>query len=215
MTERADRRTITRERGERRQTAREQAVLDAATRLLAVNPRASLQDVAAAAGISRTTLHRLYPSREALIEAIATVGIEKITAAFAAARLDEGTASEALTRLVEALVPLVHQFAFLVSETQIQESEGVRQRDRELQAQTERLFRRGQAEGAFRFDLPAAWLAHALSGLFLGAVEGVRQGDVAPRETARLILETFLAGAAGPHRQVIAPLSPTTERRTT
>jgi TetR/AcrR family transcriptional repressor of mexCD-oprJ operon len=208
-------RTIAKERHGRRPIAREQAVLDAAMQLLVVNPRASMQDVAAAAGISRTTLHRLYPSRDALIEAIALVAVEEITAAFAAARLEEDSAVEALRRLVEALVPLVYQFAFLVSETQIQESEGVRQRDRELQEETERLFRRGQAEGAFRFDLPAAWLAYALSGLFLGAVEGVRQGNVAPRETTRLILETFLAGVAtGPRRHVISSPTLTSERST-
>ncbi len=194
-------------------SARKQAVLNAATRLLAVNPRASMQDIAAAAGISRATLHRLYPSRDALIEAIALVAVDKITAAYAAARIKEGTVLEALERLVTALVPLVYQFAFLVSETQIQESEGVMERDRDLQREMEQFFRRGQAEGAFRFDLSPAWLPYALSGLFLGAAEAVRQGDVAPRETTRLILETFLGGAVANRREDAAsPLLNTTER---
>lgn len=187
---------------QRQQTrSRNEAVIEAATRLLAVNPRASMHEIAAASGVSRTTLHRLYPSREALIEAIGLVAADQITAAFVAARLDEGTVVAALERLIEAVVPLVHQFAFLISETQIQESSGMIERDRALQRQAEAFFRRGQAEGDFRFDLPAAWLAYALSGLLLGAAEGVRQGDVAPRETARLILEIFLRGAV-PERPV-------------
>jgi AcrR family transcriptional regulator len=153
--------------------ARQQAVLEPATRLLAVNPRASMQDIAAAAGISRATLHRLYPSRDALIEAIALVAVEKITAAYAAARMKEGTVLEALERLVTALVPLVYQFV----------------------------------------DLSPAWLPYALSGLFLGAAEAVRQGDVAPREAARLILQTFLGGVAAACREDAAsPLLNTIER---
>ncbi len=194
-------------------SARQQAVLEAATRLLAINPRASMQDIAAAAGISRATLHRLYPSRDELIEAIALVAVDKITAAYAAARMKEGTVLEALERLVTALVPLVYQFAFLVSETQIQESQGVMERDRDLQREMEQFFRRGQAEGAFRFDLSPAWLPYALSGLFLGAAEAVRQGDVAPRETTRLILETFLGGVAATRREdASSPLLNTIER---
>jgi TetR/AcrR family transcriptional repressor of mexCD-oprJ operon len=175
-----------------------------------------MQEIAAAAGVSRTTLHRLFPSRDALIEAIALLAVAKITAAYAEARLEEGAVLEALERLVTALVPLVYQFAFLVSEAQIQESEALMEDDRELQRLTEAFFRRGQAEGAFRFDLPAAWLPYALSGLFLGAAEAVQQGDVAPRETTRLIMETFLAGVAnGPHRQVISSPSMTSERMNT
>lgn len=177
-------------------SARKQAVLDAATRLLAVNPRASMQDIATAAGISRATLHRYFSSRDELIEALGLLAVDRITAAYAAARLDEGTVLEALERLVEALVPVVHQFAFLVSETQIRECEDVTKSDRELQVQTEHLMRRGQIEGTLRSDRPAAWLPYALSGLFLAAEEAVRMGDIAPREASQLVLDSFLHGAA-------------------
>jgi AcrR family transcriptional regulator len=199
-------------RRQRHTSSRNESVLEVATQLLAVNPRASMQVIAAAAGVSRTTLHRLYPSRDALIEAIGLDAADQITAAFAAARLDEGPAIAALQRLIEAVVPLVNQFAFLISETQIQESAGMVERDRALQQQAEAFFRRGQATGAFRFDLPAAWLAYALSGLLLGAAEGVRQGDIAPRETARLILETLLNGVASPPRETGSPPFPASER---
>ncbi len=175
-----------------------QVVLDTAARLLAVNPRASMQEIAVAAGISRATLHRLFPSREALIEAIGLSAIEKIGAAFAAARLDEGTAPEALARLIEAVIPSVHQFAFLLAEIQLEDDEALLAGDQALQEEVEQVLRRGQAEGSLRYDLPVAWLAYALSGLLLGAEEAERRGAIAPRDTARLVLETFLEGAAAP-----------------
>lgn len=180
-------------------SGKKQAVLDAATRLFTVNPRASTREVAAAAGISRATLHRLFPSRDALIEGLGRLALDRISEAYAAARLDEGTAREALQRLIEALVPIVHQFAYLVGEPQLQQNDAMMAGDRALQEETERLLRRGQAEGSLRVDLPVVWMAHTLAGLLLAAEEAVRLGDIAPREASRLILDSFLGGAASRH----------------
>lgn len=175
-----------------------QAVLDAATRLLAADPRASTQEIAAAAGISRTTLHRLFPSREALVEALGFLAIGRITEAFAAARLDEGPVPDALLRLIDAVMPAVHQFVFLIGEPEIEENDQLLAGDQMVQSQLEALLRRGQAEGSIRSDLPVPWQAYALSGLLLGAAEATRRGAIAPRETSRLILESFLGGASVP-----------------
>lgn len=177
-----------------------EAVLDAATHLLASNPRASTGEIAAAAGISRATLHRLFPSRDDLAEAMGLLAVDRIEAAFAAARLHEGPVPVALARLVEAVLPAVHQFAFLIGEAQIVTNARLLERDQLLQWEMERVLRRGQEEGSIRYDLPVAWLAYALSGLLLGAEEATRRGAIAPRDTARLIAQTFLQGAAVPEK---------------
>lgn len=175
-----------------------EAVLEAATRAYAHNPRASTREVAAAAGISRATLHRLFPSRDALIEELGLLAVIRINEAYAASRLEEGPALQALQRLVDTLMPVVHQFAYLAGEWQLQQSERLMAADRDLQGQTERLLRRGQEEGSLRSDLPIAWMAHSLGGLLLAAEEAVRMGYIAPRETARLVLHSFLGGALEP-----------------
>ncbi len=195
-------------------TADKLAVLDAASRLLALNPRASTQEIAAAAKISRMTLHRLFPSREALVEDLGQMAMERIGGAFAAARLDDGPFSDALERLVDLLIPYVHQFAFLVAEFQLKENESVVAGERVLQEQIERLLRRGQEEGALWADLPVPWLAHALGGLMLAADDAVRTGNVAPREIRRLVLETFLDGAANRRDRQRTGQSATAERMT-
>jgi hypothetical protein len=61
-----------------------------------------------------------------------------------------------------------------------------------------RLFRRGQAEGTLRADLPAAWLVHAYRGLLYGVAVAAQRGDIAPREAPRLVLSALLGGAARP-----------------
>ena len=45
-------------------------ILDAAERLLQQSPSATLADIAAAAGVARSTLHRRFANRDALIEAL-------------------------------------------------------------------------------------------------------------------------------------------------
>lgn len=102
----------------------------------------------------------------------------------------------------------MQQFAYLTGEWQLAQSERLIAADRHLQVETEQLLRRGQAEGVLRRDLPIAWMAHSLGGLFLAAEEAVRMGYIAPRETARLILESFLGGAIEPSaRGIVAHLA--------
>lgn len=172
------------------------AVLDAATRLLAVNPGASTREIAAAATISRASLHRLFPTRDALVEEIAVLAVEQLTAAIADARLTDGPAFEAIARLTDAVVPLMHQFAFLVTEMQIYQSERLRKEDRDLDEMFLQLFRRGQEEGALRQDLPAIWLVRVYDGLLYAVAVAAQQGDIAPRDASRLVLSTFVRGAA-------------------
>lgn len=174
------------------------AIVDAATRLLAVNPGASTQEIADVAGISRASLHRYFPTRDALVEEIAAIAVERLGAVMAAARLDEGPPLDAIARLTEAIAPIVHQFAFLASQAQLQTSETLRAEDRAVDMTLLQLFRRGQLEGALRADLPSAWLLHAYGWLLYATAVGTRQGDVAPREAARLVLSLFLDGATRP-----------------
>jgi TetR/AcrR family transcriptional repressor of mexCD-oprJ operon len=174
------------------------AIVDAATRLLAVNPGASTQEIAEAAGISRASLHRFFPTRDALVEEIAAVAVARVGAALTAACLDESSALEAIARLTETIVPIVHQFAFLATQTQLRRSETRHAEDRTVDLTLLQLFHRGQMEGALRTDLPVAWLLHAYGWLLYATAVATRQGDVAPREAARLALSQFVDGAARP-----------------
>ena len=62
--------------GASRSDAREnrERILEAASRLLAQSPAASLGDVAAAAGVSRSTLYRHFTGRKSLIAALGLGG---------------------------------------------------------------------------------------------------------------------------------------------
>ena len=87
-------------------------IVAVAARLLGENPAAGMADVAAAAGVSRATVYRHFPTREVLITAIHAQAFEHAEQALAACRLDEGTATEALRRLCAAWLDLAERYAF-------------------------------------------------------------------------------------------------------
>src|SRR4051812_39267931 len=77
-------------------------IVAVAARLLGEDPSAGMADVAAAADVSRATVYRHFPTREALIAAIQEQAFAASEQALEACRLDEGSAVEALRRPCEA-----------------------------------------------------------------------------------------------------------------
>jgi TetR/AcrR family transcriptional regulator, mexCD-oprJ operon repressor len=89
-----------------------QQMLEAAVRVLVENPAASMQ-VIAAAGVGRASLHRAFPARQDLLRALALDAAAAAEHAISAAAPEAGSAREALGRVVIALLPLGHRYAFL------------------------------------------------------------------------------------------------------
>ncbi|MFI6865849.1 TetR/AcrR family transcriptional regulator [Nocardia sp. NPDC050406] len=170
-------------------------VLRAAADLLTRKASATTEEVARAAGISRATLNRYFPGRDALVRALEEFGLFECEAALDAARLEEGAADQAVRRLVRALEPCVGLISFLYSESQLFEGEernpGWRRIDERLTA----LFRRGQESGAFRLDLSAVWLTEALYGLLTAGSWAVSEGRLARNDFSPMVVELLLGGA--------------------
>jgi AcrR family transcriptional regulator len=166
------------------------AILEAAANVLAAEgEQASMLEVAAAAGVGRATVYRYFPSRQALLDALADVALEHAGERLAAASLDRVPAAEAISRAVRALVGVGDYFVVL-------ERERVRPDPARLETQIAAPLRaaleRGQASGEIRDDVPASWLTEALLGLVVNIL-------VAPRvlgleDTIAAITSLFLEG---------------------
>ena len=172
-------------------------ILEAAARLLVVDRGASMERIAEAAGVGRTTLHRHFRNREALIRAIAMDAIEECEAAIERARLEEGSVRGATERLFDALIPVGERYHFLLAEAQLEDDPELKASEGRIDAPIRALIERGKQDGTFRAGVPSAWILHAVGALLFAAWEGVRDGDLAPRDTTRLVTETLLFGVAG------------------
>lgn len=154
------------ESGTRGRTRR--AILGAAASVLGRDYNAPLSDIADAAGVGRTTLHRYFPDRAALVEAAIQDSVEALQRSIADAALDQGSSVAAMRRLVAALVAVGDRLVFLFGDPRIFREYGVADApdspgppDDPVLA----LIRRGQAEGVFDPEVNAEWIQHVLWAL--------------------------------------------------
>lgn len=173
-------------------------ILDALERLAERGAAVNMAAIAAEAGVSRPTLYAHYRTLAEVVEAAAERVVGASAAAFEAARPQEGPADEALERMLEASwgrLAGIQGLTRLASEHLPPGS--VHRSHHALMAPLEALITRGQRDGVFRADLPAAWLRTLYFQLVHGAEEhaatyGVSRADALEllRTTAR---DVFLA----------------------
>lgn len=88
-------------------------ILDAAEEVLAGEPNASLERIADAAGLGRATVHRRFPSRTALLDALAEQLTQRYLLGLEEARVKTAPPLIALYRLTQTVfaLKLSHRFA--------------------------------------------------------------------------------------------------------
>lgn len=107
---------IVSESGTKARTRR--AILDAAVAVLTADSTASLADIAAAAGVGRTTVHRYFPERADLLAALSRSAWEQVATATERARLADGPACEALDRLCQEYFDLGQMLMLVFNDPQ-------------------------------------------------------------------------------------------------
>ncbi|MFF8633901.1 TetR/AcrR family transcriptional regulator [Streptomyces pilosus] len=88
------------------------AILEAAERVLAEEPGASMEQIAAAAGVARTTIHRRFASRQALIEALASSAARQLARAVDDGRPDTAPPLVAMHRITANVLRVKSAWAF-------------------------------------------------------------------------------------------------------
>jgi TetR/AcrR family transcriptional regulator, mexCD-oprJ operon repressor len=175
------------------------AILDGAARIFALQgEQASMNDVAAAAGVARATVYRYFPNREALLDALAAAAVGALESRLASARVDEVAPEEGIARVVRALVGLGDSFVLLARERPRSDPERL---ERALTQPLRRLFERAQADGEIRDDITSARLTDALIGLVVGVLTSTPSLGV--DDMTATITALFLDGARarGPRRR--------------
>ncbi len=154
--------------------------------------RPSLNDVATTAEVSRATLYRYFPTRQALLDQLAQVALDETGDRLAAANLENVSIDEGVTRAVRALVTVGDQYLVLAREHVQPDPD---EYERRLAAPVRALLERGQAAGAIRADVAASWLTESLVGLVASAL--ISSADsFGTEDTIAAITALFLHGAS-------------------
>lgn len=169
------------------------AILDATERLLARHATLSMVAIAAEAGVSRPTLYAHFATIGDVVEAAVERAVKVSLAAVAAAEPESGPADAALRRMVAASWDRLARFDALARGAAEHLPAGAMRRTHApLMAHLRALAERGQADGTFRTDLPAAWLATSFYALVHAADEHARTHRVR-RDAAGEMLTTTVA----------------------
>jgi AcrR family transcriptional regulator len=173
--------------------------------VIATDPAASMEKVAAAAGVSRATLYHHFRNRDALMDALTDQSIGEVTLAVAETRSAEGPAAEAMERVLRAAWQVIGRYRGLVIVNQRLQPGALRARLAPALTPIRALIRRGQADGAFDPELPPEWLLNTIIDLIHAASRHVTRGAMNAGAAERALLRTAMAALAS-HRRVSAPL---------
>jgi TetR/AcrR family transcriptional repressor of mexCD-oprJ operon len=174
------------------------AVLDAAALCLSRDADASMAEIAKAAGVGRVTVYAHFADRAELVEAVATRAIAEGDAALDALDIS-GDPQEALVRLIrQSWLSIVQVGSLMSAAAGTLSPERIRELHRGPASRVELLIERGRTTGAFRTDLPTAWLVGTLHRLMQGAAEDVADGRLRAEAAADTIAATALAAFTAP-----------------
>lgn len=176
-------------------------ITTAAVRVLVKDPSAPLDRVAEAAGVSRATLHRIFPGRAALISALSGDALSAVRAALHRATPPAETGARTLERLIEELLPVAHQYGFLVYEQSTGGLNGHNAEFERLDTEIRDFVRAAQRRAELRVDLTAEWIVDALLGLVLTAADSVAAGRLARGAAAESVTTVLLRGVELQHAE--------------
>jgi AcrR family transcriptional regulator len=164
-------------------------VLDAAVALLAERPQATMQEVADASGLGRTTVYRHFPKRQDLIDALFDEVLRESAETIEEALQSPGTARELLCDIGTRIIAIGDRYAFLDAHPEL--------RERALNATggggdpLAIFLTAAQERGEIRDDLPVEWMTTSLRGLAIVAMVERRAGRMSSEDAGTYVGETI------------------------
>lgn len=166
-------------------------VIEAGVELLARDPELSMQEVADASGLGRSTVYRHFPNRESLLEAVIAAIVDGAREEIATA-VAGGGPEAAVRNLSAASISLALRFGHLFAARdgasatyEAFKDDGTSPARRFLEAARER--------NEIRSDLPVGWLRSVIQAVTFAAIDEIETGTVDEGTAIRLAGDTVVA----------------------
>ena len=179
-------------------------LLDVVAEVLVAQPGASLAEVAEAAGISRTTLHKHYATRDELVRAVGLRATEVWEQAVDRIADEPGTVA-GLRELLAAMIESGPQLSFLWRNPVLDEDHELTERYIRVEQRCLTVLDRARRRGVLASTAPDWWLMQMVFALTYTAAESVQFGKLAPLDAPDLALSTLLNGLGAPGASAPSP----------
>ena len=174
-------------------------ILRVAQGVLADNPDATINDVAAAAGVVRRTVYAHFASREALIDGIALEAAERISAALTRVPAVDESAVTVFVRQTLALARVGDQYRLLLAVARSDLGHNsIHDLLTPMRDAAAAVIRRGQREGVFSSYLAAEVLILNIEAIALSILDATNSGLIGDPAGAATTSSLVLLGIA-PH----------------
>ncbi|WP_394816476.1 TetR/AcrR family transcriptional regulator [Streptomyces lancefieldiae] len=168
------------------------AILEAAERVLAEEPGASMEQIAAAAGVARTTIHRRFANRQALIEALASSAARRLAQAVDDGRPDTAPPLVAMHRITANVLQVKSAWAFALELPTDPDSEAVALHQ-DIARRCITVLKRAQDDKLIDEAADLDWVRRVYYALIGESLRG--NADADPDALATRIIDTLLHGA--------------------
>src|SRR3954467_15962077 len=145
------------------------AILEAAERVLAEDAGASMEQIAAAAGLTRITVHRRFANRQALLDALSVSAKQQLLDAIEEARPDAAPALVALYRVTANVLRVKSTWRFALNHATVHTSAAAALWE-EIDAHTVELLARAQREGLLDTAVDLDWMRQVYYALLSEAI---------------------------------------------
>ncbi len=167
-------------------------IIETSARLLAADRRASIAEIAAAAGVSRATVHRHFPTRDALLHALADSASADAKQRLADANLENVPVEEGIGRAARALVAVGDRYPAALQDPTI-----LGMQSRTIREPLTALLQRGRADGRIRSDVPLDCLLESLLALVGSCLRSGSHLEQGTEAISAMVIRLFLEGATG------------------
>lgn len=168
-----------------------ETVLATALDVLAANPGASMQDIADASELGRSTVYRHFKNRDELIGALQGVAVENARREAARVLARGAPFEETMHELSRAMIETGARYRFvLANDDAVSKELGVARRRPESPIRT--YFEECQAEGLVRDDLTPEWIMSAFQSLTLVAMEDHRDDRRSVDDATHCLAESLI-----------------------
>lgn len=175
-------------------SATEERILEAARRVLCVNPGATIDDMAAEALVGRATVFRLFHNRAGLLKRLARRAIVVTDQVTSEAVASAQTATEALRLAITAVVGVGEHYRFLgIAVGLCGDEEIAGAYDRQLSELAD-LVAATKREGSIRPEIPTGWIVALIDGQIWAASAAVAKGTVGLLQAKELMWESIMSG---------------------